>query len=310
MIAIRLLLLSCVIIWGWTFVATRICLGYMSPMELIGLRFTIGLPILLAVVLFKKISLGSFRANGKQLALGSGLITAHFIIQATALRTTSATNTGWIIAVTPLVMAALAFVVLREPIGREAWVGIIVATLGILVLVSKGHLSSMSWLKSWGDWLILLSAHTWALYTISTRDLSRSRHPLAVTLLVFTPLTVVCLTTMAVTSHLSTFVSLPMKPVLAMLFLGVLGTAAQWFWQEGVARLGAAKAGIFLYLEPLATTALAVPLLGESYGWSTAFGGFMVLAGVWWAERRPGRRPVVRARQALDGGTSLEERGR
>jgi len=168
-------------------------------------------------------------------------------------------------------------------------VGILVATLGILVLISKGHLSNIAWLKSRGDWLILLSAHTWALYTISTRDLSRSRHPLAVTLIVFTPLTVVCLTTMVFTSHLSTFVSLPIPPVLAMLFLGVLGTAAQWFWQEGVARLGAAKAGVFLYLEPLATTALAVPLLGESYGRFTAFGGVMVLAGVWWAQRRPGR---------------------
>ncbi|MCP4544717.1 MAG: EamA family transporter, partial [Chloroflexi bacterium] len=61
---------------------------------------------------------------------------------------------------------------------------------------------------------------------------------------------------------------------------------AHWFWQEGVAKLGAAKAGIFLYLEPLSTTALAVPLLGEHFGFFTAAGGLLVLAGVFWAERR------------------------
>ena len=75
------------------------------------------------------------------------------------------------------------------------------------------------------------------------------------------------------------------RALVALLFLGVLGTAAQWGWQEGVARLGAAKAGLFLYLKPVATTVLAIPLLGESYGTATAVGGLMILAGVWWAQR-------------------------
>ena len=75
----------------------------------------------------------------------------------------------------------------------------------------------------------------------------------------------------------------------SLLFLGVLGTLAQWFWQIGVARLGASRAGVWLYLEPLATTALAVPLLGERCGPWTFVGGGMVLAGVAWAQRRPGR---------------------
>jgi drug/metabolite transporter (DMT)-like permease len=61
---------------------------------------------------------------------------------------------------------------------------------------------------------------------------------------------------------------------------------AQWFWQMGVAKFGAGKAGIYLYLEPTATTVLAVPLLGEKFTLTTAIGGSLVLAGVWWSERR------------------------
>ena len=57
-------------------------------------------------------------------------------------------------------------------------------------------------------------------------------------------------------------------------------------WQEGVAKLGATKAGFFLYLEPLSTTALAVPYLGESFGPFTLIGGLLVLAGVWYGQRR------------------------
>ena len=37
---------------------------------------------------------------------------------------------------------------------------------------------------------------------------------------------------------------------------GLVGLAlAHWFWQEGVAEIGAARAGVYLYLEPIATTA-------------------------------------------------------
>ncbi len=54
-----------------------------------------------------------------------------------------------------------------------------------------------------------------------------------------------------------------------------------------MAKVGATEAGVFLYLEPVATTALAVPYLGESFGGYTALGGLMVLAGVWCAQTGP-----------------------
>ena len=35
----RFYLLAAVIIWGWTFVATKICLQFLSPAELLSARF-------------------------------------------------------------------------------------------------------------------------------------------------------------------------------------------------------------------------------------------------------------------------------
>ena len=74
--------------------------------------------------------------------------------------------------------------------------------------------------------------------------------------------------------------------VVALLYLAIPGLAlGQWFWQEGVAALGASRAGVFLYLEPIATILLAVPLLGEPFGPVTALGGALVLAGVYVGQR-------------------------
>ncbi|MDZ4723423.1 MAG: DMT family transporter [candidate division Zixibacteria bacterium] len=286
MLGTRLLLLSCVIIWGWTFVATRICLEYINQYELIGIRLLIGLPILLGIILAKKIRWTFGHKDLKYIIAGSSIIIAHFLIQATALKYTTATNTGWIISMTPLITAVLAYLFLKERLGKGEIAGIIISTFGVLLLVSKGDFVNLDWLQSKGDWMILISVFTWAIYTITTRDLSRQHHPLIVTLVVFSPLLIVCLTYMLGTSAMTSFTSLPVKPIIALLFLGTLGTVAQWFWQEGVARLGAAKAGIFLYLEPVATTVLAVPLIAdERFGFFTAIGGLLVLFGVWWASR-------------------------
>lgn len=285
----KLLLVFCIVVWGWTFVATKICLAYLDPVELVGARFLIGVPLLLAVVLARRVPVRFARADAAPLAVGAGIITAHFLIQATALRYTSATHTGWMIAVIPLMIALLAQVFLKERVEQRVWTGIGIATAGIVLLVSKGRLGSLGWLENPGDWLALLSTVTWSVYTITTRDLSRSRDPLSVTLAVYTPLFLLGLGVIALRSGLAPLLALPPTGAAALAFLVVLGTIAQWFWQIGIARVGAARAGVFLYLEPIATTALAVPLLQESFGALAAAGGLLILAGVWWAERSAGR---------------------
>jgi len=282
----RILLLFTVIVWGWTFVATKICLAYISPIELLGMRLIIAEPILLLLIFLKKLRF-QFGAKTGQLLLASLILIIHFIMQITGIKYTSATNTGWIISMTPLVTALLAYLILKEKISKWAIAGILIATLGIILLMSKGKFSDLKWLSSIGDWLVLASAHTWAIYTIITRDISRSHDPLTVAFAVLLPVLLMTLLIMGFTSDWSKFLNLPLEAVISLLFMGICATAlAYWFWQFGIARVGATEAGVFLYLEPIATTALAVPYLHESFGIFTALGGVMVLLGVWIAQRR------------------------
>ncbi|MDH4157279.1 MAG: DMT family transporter [candidate division Zixibacteria bacterium] len=286
MILPRILVLLAIVFWGWTFVATKVVLPYVTPVELLGLRFLLGLPVLLAILAAKKLRFNFTPRSRRTVLFGSAIITAHFLIQITGLKYTSATNTGWIISVTPLVIALLSFLVLRERISRYQVVAIGVATIGILCLVSRGDFSSLGWLSSIGDWLILATAHTWAIFTVATRNVSRQCHPLTVTVGVLLPSSVVVLGYMLFTSDWSKFLHLPADAIVALIFLGILGLAVgHWFWQEGVSKLGATRAGLFLYIMPVSTTALAVPYLEESFGLFTAVGGILVLGAVFLAER-------------------------
>jgi drug/metabolite transporter (DMT)-like permease len=282
----HVLLLSAVVVWGWTFVATKILVAELAPVEILALRLAVGLPFLVLVLLGTRVPLRFEREDIGPLLVAGAILTAHYLIQIAGLVTTTATNSGWIIAVSPLVLATLSFFILRERLGATAVAGIATATAGVAILVSRGHVTDVRWLQSTGDWLVLASAHTWAFFTIATRDLARRRHPLAVTFAILVVAAALTTPLLVASVDVDRVRSLSPRGIAAVVFLAIPGLAmGQWFWQEGVARLGAARAGLYLYVEPIATMALAVPLLGEPFGLATAVGGSMVLVGVYLGQR-------------------------
>lgn len=290
----HVLLLSAVLIWGWTFVATKVVVAEIGPVEVFTLRLAIGLPVLALVLAARRVRLGLGREDMRPLLIGGGVFTLHFLVQITGLEITTATNTAWIITITPLILAVLSFFMFGERIGWNGVAGIVVATTGILLLVSGGRVADLSWLRSTGDWLAVASAHTWAFYTVATRDLVRRRHPLAVTFSILLMALIMTAPLFVVSGDLDAVRGLSARGVMAVLYLAIPGTAlAHWFWQAGVAALGSARSGLYLYLEPLATVVLAVPLLGEPFGPAVAMGGGMVLVGVWVGQRsRPTPAPA------------------
>ena len=181
------LLLVAIVIWGWTFVASKVCLETMSPLQLVASRFLNGAPALYIVARLRRVPFG-YLELARPFALGAVVFSVHFLLQTSALELTSATNTGWIVAVPPLTIALLASLVLKEPIPPAMRLGLAMATFGIVLLVSRGELGSLDWLSSVGDWLALVSTLTWAAYTIVTRDLSRARDPVVVAFAMTLPL--------------------------------------------------------------------------------------------------------------------------
>ncbi len=258
----------------------------LNPVEIFTARLAIGVPFLGVLMLARGVRLRFERADTIRLILGGSLLTVHFLIQAVALMTTSASTSSWIIAVTPLVLAIVSFLVLRERLGWSAIAGLCVALVGVLLLVSRGRFRDLGALQTTGDWLMLVSTLTWAIYTVATRDVARRYDPLAVTFVVMLAAAALTAILMLAVGDLERITSLSFRGIVALVYLGIAGLAlGNWFWQVGIAHVGAARAGLYLYLEPLATVALAVPLLGEPFGVFTAAGGGLILAGVYLGQR-------------------------
>jgi len=284
---INILLLLAVVFWGLSFIGTKMALDYLTPSEIITVRLLFGFPVLFLIMKIRRLKFNLRNSNLPVLAIASMIIIIHFVIQAFGLKYTSATNTSWLIATIPIFIALASRLFLKEKITGLKIVGIVIATIGVLLLISRGELDNIGWLESVGDWIILSSCLSWTAYTILTRDIALTNNPLsAMTTILIIPAIGLTIFTLGTGSY-DKIIDLPLNIVLILLGLGILCTAlAQWFWLEGLARKGALRTGMFIYLEPIVTTLAAIPILGESLNIIGFFGAALILGGVYLVERQ------------------------
>jgi drug/metabolite transporter (DMT)-like permease len=278
--------------WGASFVATKIALRDMSPVALVWSRFALGVLVLGLIALSRRQLRPVAKADlGYFLLLGFLGITFHQWLQSNALLTSQATTTGWLIATTPLVIAALGRLFLREKLGIVGIAGIFIAAFGVLLVIAKGdpRAIAIEWGKTPGDALILVSVVNWAVFSVISRP-GLKRHPAA--FMMFHVMLFGWLLTTALFAAESGFQGighLSHAGLAALLFLGIVCSGLAYvFWFDALERIPAAGVGAFLYLEPLFTVAVAAALLGEAIRGGTMIGGAIILLGVWLVNRKRG----------------------
>ena len=132
--------LFAVVVWGTSFIATKIAVGEISPTAVVWLRFTIGLPILLvAVVMRKQFAFPKGNEWWYFALLGFLGITFHQWLQSNGLKTAQASTTAWIVATSPVFIAILGWLILKEKLTWLQSSGIALAMLGVIAVVSKGE---------------------------------------------------------------------------------------------------------------------------------------------------------------------------
>lgn len=285
-------LLIAVLFWGFSYIAIKVSLLYLTPVELIAARFVLGGLTLFVIIKMKGLSLG-FKGQFKILLLSGAILFMHFWVMATGMITTTATNTAWILTTAPIFIAILSFIVLREPFGIYQILGIILATIGVIFLVSKGDFSSLDWISSTGDWIVLGSCVTWAFYTIVTRKVTKAVNPLVATFWMIAIAGAVIVPYSLLLNGASVY-AMPSNGIIAVIFLGVGCLAGSfWSWSEGLSRKPAAEVGLYLYFEPLFTMTGAAILLKEPITIWIILGALFIVAAVYISEKF-GRTQIVR----------------
>ena len=276
-----------VVIWGTTFVSTKVLLNAFTPIEILFIRFCIGF---IALFLFnaKRLRLKSF--NERLYFMGAGLtgVTLYFLFENIALNYSLASNIGVIVSTAPFFTALLSHFLIRDiKIQRNFIVGFVFAILGIALISFQGnnHIE----VKPIGDFLAILAAMVWACYSLLMRKISKLQYTtIQSTRIIFfygLIFMIPCLFFMDFHLTLDKFKE-PMD-LFNLIYLG-LGASAICFvsWNYTIKALGAIRSSAYIYLVPVVTVLFSWLILNEPITHNILIGSVLTLVGLYISERK------------------------
>ena len=138
----HLLALFTIIVWGSTFIVTKLLLSEFTPVHIMLCRFVIAYFVLWLIR--PKLEKTSVKDELLFAVMGVFGCTLYFITENTALEYTLASNVSIIVASSPIITAILAhFFVKGEKMNKNIVFGFFVAFLGVILVVVNGKFDSV-----------------------------------------------------------------------------------------------------------------------------------------------------------------------
>lgn len=274
-----------VIVWGTTFVSTKILIGYgLSPVEIFLYRFVLAY---IGIWFFCPRTLFANSKKDELLCVAAGLTggALYFVFENTALGITLASNVSLIVCTSPIFTALLTFLFYKkEPLRPRLITGSLVALVGMALVVFNG--SFILQINPLGDMLTVLAALSWAFYGIILKQLNGKYSTLFITRKVFFYGIITMLPFSLMDS--ATFTpSLLINPVIAsnLIFLGLIASLLCFIaWNSAVKELGVVQTSNYIYFVPLVTLLTSAIVIDEHITIVALFGSVFILLGVYVAE--------------------------
>ena len=206
---------------------------------------------------------------------------AYQVLFLLGIKSTSATNTAFIMSAIPVWIAVLAFFLLKERLGRVAWIGLAVALVGT-VIVSLGKQQSGASVNSLtGNLLVSAAAFSWAIGSVISRPIMKNISPIA--LAFFAIAATVPLHLLFARHAIAQTSAVFSDPLLiaALCYSGVFSTGLAYaMWNYGVKAIGPGHAAGFQNLVPLIAMFAAWMMIGEIPFAMQLLGGALIICGL------------------------------
>lgn len=283
----HLIAILTVSIWGLTFIATKVLIGYgLTPQEIFFYRFLIayaGIWIISPKRLFANRWKDEFWLMAGGIFGGS----LYFFTENTALGITQASNVSFLICTAPLLTTILSLLFYKSEKATKGLIGgSLLALAGVGLVVFNG--SVILKISPVGDLLTLLAAFSWAFYSLIIRKMTGRYPTVFITRKIFF---------YGVLTILPAFLLHPLQPNLDvllkpivlsnLLFLAVLASLICYvLWNVVLKQLGTVRASNYIYLNPLVTMVASMMILQEQITLFALIGAGCIVCGVYLAERK------------------------
>ena len=276
------LALIAVLIWGMTFIASKVLVGILDPYWLIVARFVLAWAALF-LLSPKPLRLLDRRSEGNVILCGLAGVTFYYIFQNVALVHSTAANTGVISAASPLVTALiLYFFGRRVTLSPLFFVGCALCVGGVAAISWGGGGAEM---HLFGDFFAVLAMAAWGLYCVLIlRTAGSGLSELQMTRKIFFWGTLLCVPFALLLGEpvpLSLFLHGGLSLWGNLLFVAVLSSAAAYlFWGQATSLIGAVTTSVYLYLLPVVAVIGSALLLHERVTPMTVLAIAAILVGL------------------------------
>jgi len=274
-----------VIIWGTTFVSTKVLIQHgLGPIEIMFYRFVLAYFCIL-MVSHKRLWADNWKDEFMLMLSGLTGGTFYFIAENTALGITQASNVALLVCTTPIFTALLVHWIFKEPLRRNMIIGSIIALIGVGLVVFSG--SVLLQINPLGDFLSIMAALMWAVYCLILKPLGKKYPTAFITRKVFL-YSVISLLVYFLFDPLQVKTEVLFHPVvtLNLLFLGIVASMLCFIaWNAAVKVLGPSRTANYIYVQPFSTLVLSSIILSEIITLASMIGALCIIGGVYLAEK-------------------------
>ena len=284
-------------LWGGALVVARGIHELAPPMALTFWRWIVAALVLLPFVarkLYRELPLKA--GTRRSVCWICVTMAAGTTLSVLAVNFTTAINATVINAIQPALTALFAFLIAHERLSAVQALGIALAFLGVVVMISQASLGVLVQLDiNVGDLVMLGAAMSWSLYAVEVHRTTHLPSPEVLLFLIACAGIVMALPLYLVEhAFFRTFSTVP-AALGAVAYLAIGSTVlAVLLWNTAIRSVGANRAAIFLNLIPVFGASFAIVFLGERLFGYHVTGVCLVVAGIYLAVHRAGQRSVAR----------------
>ncbi len=277
-------LLFAVFCWGLSFPLLKAALGEVEPITLAAIRYSIAVIPLLLFMLASSGTRGFIRPLKEDflffLCLGMVGITLPNIFQNYGMTMTQSHLSAIIQASGPIFTIILAVLILKEPLGRNKVAGTIIALSGTLLLVTGSELDLFG-TTSFGNFLVLLSAISYAISSIMSKKILHKYDPLSAATMSMFLGTIILIGLTILESPTQRIPQITAEGWVIILILAILpGALALLVWYMILRTTEISRIILFIYLIPIFAAVISYIWLREEILPSTVIFGALIICGV------------------------------
>ncbi|WP_230742658.1 DMT family transporter [Methanooceanicella nereidis] len=277
----KVMLVLAMVIWGGSFIASKVGLSELYPIELAALRFAIATPVLLLFTVMAY-GVGSLKIDLKDLpvliVLGMTGVTLQYIFQFIGMYYTTVTNSALLINMATFFIIIPSAIFLKEKINADNILGVILAFVGAALVITKGEFIFQA--NIIGDGLILICAVLWAIYVLTGNKLAGKYSVLTQLNYIFIIGFIGLIPAYFLTPH-HALTEISLLSWECIIFLSIFCSIFAYFIiNNAIVKIGPSKTAIYQYFEPLFAIIFAIILLSEPLTVFIGIGGLMIIAGI------------------------------